>query len=74
MPEQATNCAGSPLGLPALSVYNGSARILQIPDDKQSQLGKFQEAARTRSDEDEAHWKERLRKIVKSKPEQEKSE
>lgn len=35
----------------------------------ESQLGKFKEAARERgADEDEAHWDERLRRVVKAKP------
>tara|TARA_R110000782_G_scaffold117364_4_gene207810 strand:- start:136043 stop:136231 length:189 start_codon:yes stop_codon:yes gene_type:complete len=38
-------------------------------DDSQSQLDKFKEAAREHeADEDEAHWDERLKKVVKQKP------
>lgn len=38
-------------------------------DDRQSQSDKFKEAARERgADEDEAHWDERLKKVVKKPP------
>lgn len=41
----------------------------------QSQSDKFKEAARDiGADEDEARWEDRLRKVVKHKPAQEKSE
>ena len=43
--------------------------------DKQSQLDKFKEAARAAEcDEDEARWDERLRKVARQRPEEEKPE
>lgn len=43
--------------------------------DTKTQLDKFKEAARERgADENEAHWDERLRKVVKHKPQPEKPE
>ena len=42
--------------------------------DEKTQLGKFKEAAREHhSDEDEAHWDERLRSIVKGKTQPDKA-
>lgn len=39
--------------------------------DKRSQSDKFKEAAREHeADEDEARWEKRLRKVAKSKPEE----
>lgn len=41
----------------------------------QTQLDKFKEAARElESDESEAHWDDRLKKIAKAKPQPEKPE
>lgn len=41
-----------------------------ISDDEKSQLDKFKDTAREHeADEDEAHWDERLKKLVKAKPE-----
>lgn len=40
-----------------------------MTDPKPSQLDKFKQAARElEADEDEAHWDEKLRKVVKAKP------
>ena len=37
--------------------------------DKQTQLDKFKKAAREHeADESEAHWDERLKRVVKAKP------
>lgn len=44
-----------------------------MTDDKKPQIDKFKEAAREHeADEDEAHWDERLGKLVKVKPKPEK--
>ena len=44
-------------------------------DKPKSQSDKFKEAAREHgADEDEARWDERLRKVVKAKPQPEKPE
>lgn len=44
-------------------------------DKSRSQLDKFKEAARDlETDEDEARWDERLKKMVKVKPQPEKPE
>lgn len=44
-------------------------------DKSKSQLDKFKEAARElEADEDEARWEERLKKVAKSKPGEEKPE
>lgn len=43
--------------------------------DNKSQLDKFKQAARElETDEDEARWDERLRKVAKAKPKPEKPE
>ena len=42
--------------------------------DEPTQLDKFKEAAREHgADESEAHWDERLKRVVRAKPETEKS-
>ena len=44
-------------------------------EDEKPQLDKFKEAAREHgADEDEAHWDERLKRVVKTKPALEKPE
>jgi hypothetical protein len=44
-------------------------------DPKLPQLEKFKQAARElEADDDEAHWDERLKKVVKAKPNPEKPE
>ena len=46
-----------------------------MADDKKSQLEKFKEAARAlECDDDDQHFKDRLKKLVKHKPVPEKSE
>jgi hypothetical protein len=46
-----------------------------MTNPRQSQLDKFKELARElEADEDEAHWDEKLGKLVKVKPKPEKSE
>lgn len=48
---------------------------LNMNDPKPSQLDKFKELARElEADEDEAHWDEKLGKLVKVKPKPEKPE
>ena len=45
-----------------------------MTERKQTQLDKFKEAAREHgADEDEAHWDESLKRVVKVKPSSEKS-
>lgn len=40
-----------------------------MPDESKPQIDKFKEAAREHdADEEEAHWDQRLRKVVKSAP------
>ena len=44
-----------------------------MPDDAKTQLDKFKQAARDlECDEDEARWDERLKRVVKQKPEPDK--
>lgn len=44
-----------------------------MTDKKQTQLDKFKEAAKElEADEDETHWDDRLKKVVKVKPKPEK--
>lgn len=46
-----------------------------MTEQKPSQLDKFKEAAlQLEADEDEARWEDRLRKVVKVKPQPEKPE
>lgn len=46
-----------------------------MTDKTPSQLDKFKQAARElEADEDEAHWDERLKKVVKTKPREAKPE
>jgi hypothetical protein len=54
--------------LPPFVVYARIMEILQMSDEP-TQLDKFKEAARDlETDDDEARFDERLRKIVKHKP------
>jgi len=47
--------------------------MVGMTDPKPTQLDKFKEAAREAlADEDEARWDERLKKVVKVKPQSEK--
>jgi hypothetical protein len=49
--------------------------MMTISDEHKAQLDKFKEAAREHeADEDETRWDERLRKVVKHKPQPEKPE